>query len=828
MTEWPQQWPGAQRATSLQTAAEVARAIPPQGGWFEPLPENRRRALTDFLGSKLRARMAQGPETEQIAQQLERLARGQRVHATQPWLSENTSGQPLEAAQMSRPVGGVTGTVAGRWRREFRGTKAGSKILAHPEIKARTPHLHHLTQSQVGQPRPPSFRDSARTETEMRQMFIEHLEQVIEHNDCRLVMVTDDRAHELIGAIFAQLTPTDWEHKKARWCINLKRQNAPVKAVAPKAKFPTGTAKMKTGVTPGDLLAGIDVRSAYKTVPQDEETGKKMRYPVATRDWAEARKRKGRPDLATVTGARVITLKGTRHYLLQPTALQFGGTLSRPQFEQRLQMPLSEMRRDYGARLITQVDDIALLSRHGPTALHTDLLVLIANLNYFRFPCHLTGEKAAGLWPKATLVFDGAEWHPSSMRMFSPVSRDERHRQSLREHLQKQREGRPMTLRRMAAVVPEQRSHAQTHWPTPLLLVRPQRLLAEETMRLCKGSTGSRLWEQVTRPFGPTETAGLTELLKPREVGEFLREPTLTILDAEAGSSNWGFGGIVTNRRTGERRIVKQPFTPTEQERAHTALEQTGSAKVAMIAMEQFPMEKAPSTIRPARVLAPSDNQATVRNWNRPKSRPSMVMPTIPAQIMARERGAKVVSSYLPKEYFDITTKIDEHGRQKITAAGLQLGPQLARAHLEQLGQKGPIIDCTASRANCQPQAVAFISRYPTGLGSGALRRAGVLTYNLRGDPELRGLSLCLNPPIALIPTLLNKIEEERATVCMTVPEFRSTTANWPQQFKKLTVKAVTTAAKDVKWINLSTQPVCGVVPNWPVTTAKLCGQERK
>ena len=71
---------------------------------------------------------------------------------------------------------------------------------------------------------------------------------------------------------------------------------------------------------------------------------------------------------------------------------------------------LSELRRGHGARLTTQVGDVAPLSRRGPAALRADLLALTANLNHFRFPCHLAGEKAAGLWPKATLVLDGAEW----------------------------------------------------------------------------------------------------------------------------------------------------------------------------------------------------------------------------------------------------------------------------------------------------------------------------------------------------------------------------------------------------------------------------------
>ena len=506
------------------------------------------------------------------------------------------------------------------------------------------------------------------------------------------------------------------------------------------------------------------------------------------------------PALAKWMGkkTRWLVADGGKCVILHFKVAQLGGARSRDQLEARLRLPIAELRQRRRMRLAMQVDDALMSSRFGPTLACTDLCFLIGNLTYFKWIIHLKEAKAEQAWPASVRTFDGAVIRPHDLQLFTPPERDQRHRESLREFLEEQNP----TLQQGPSVVGEQRPNARAHEPTGMLLAAATARLSEETRRATGGNPDPKLWQQPMRRLTGVALEHLTRLLEPRSTGARARReggPAATVI---ADSSNYCVGYRVqfhVGPRAGQTIRGRIPFTHTEwRQRHHTHLEAIGLGLVLEMTMKYGELRG--DEIHYIWINSYQDNQAAVKNFNRPGGKVHMVNGTMKSKWMAMERYIQLPVQYGSKELMDDHTNVDYDGRPNYHDQGLGLPPSLVEASCRALQRPmgaHPAVDCCACRATRQPAAVAYIARYPDG---GALPQVGILSHNLRLSPELEGRWLCTHPPSILLPKLLAKIRGEEAEVILTVPLHAAKQGWWPS-FAELVTMYVTVWPETGEWV---------------------------
>lgn len=780
------------------------------------LKEERLEKLRELLSDGLKSKLSEDPELERVLAKLEEIAQGAPVVATRCWEEPTSNGPSLASVQEQTPTGGCTSRRIDRWRKSFT-TKRAQKIMAQPDGAAHATQHYNLKQEQIGPERAISFRDSLRSKEEMREALAAHLTTTIEIEEVRPVQRSDPRQGELFVNLFPQYKASDLEHREPRWCLNMKLANEPVKDASTRRKYPPGTHKLRPLLRAQDWTVNVDAVKGYKQRKQSEQTGRRQRHWVPTSEWNQACERAGRRDLRANPRHRTKWLAGEWHIALQPLTVQFGGTLSREQFEGALTLVITELRQTAGLRIVNQVDDMALSSAHGVTAIYTDMLVLFAVFHYYGWKLHLYGEKADQIWPRKTFIFDGTEWHPHTNQIYSPEKRDQRHREQLKRFLRGHIGGATYTLQQGYAIVNSQGSHRETHYPTAWLLCEAMQHLSRETARITQGNTDPTLWQRIMRRFPDQAIAALWWLSEPREVGNYMRSPEVPRIAVKSDSSPWGMGYQIRDD-SGVSVRGGLLFQERAAKLAHTVQEQEGNGLAVSLSLKLSSV--AGTTTKPAVLELGNDNTAALKQWIKPGAKPQMVKPAFGPMVQARQRNIVVKPQYLTKHFFDVVTRVDYDSRPPVTAADLQLNPEQVKKALSELGVAGPIIDGAASRVNAMPFAKAYISRYPE---PEALPQPDVLTYNLRTHPDLQGATVVINPPAILIPRVLNKVRDEEATVVLIAPHWHKT----PEWFP--TMSEMTRAWVQIpkpEWRNPTERPVQGETPNYPLITVLLCGKE--
>ena len=174
--------------------------------------------------------------------------------------------------------------------------------------------------------------------------------------------------------------------------------------------------------------------------------------------------------------------------------------------------------------------------------------------------------------------------------------------------------------------------------------------------------------------------------------------------------------------------------------------------------------------MRPRPMNLQSDNQAVVANGNRPKGKVRMVTPMLKARIKMVAAGLIPKVTYVPKEYMDIETRIDEFGRIQYTQDDLGLMQKVlmpALAALDPNWSSRNWIDALACRATHQPWCQEWIGRWPN---HDALPQPDFLSYNLLTHPDLNSKALFLHPPTPLIAKILQRIMDQPRDALMLVP----------------------------------------------------------
>ena len=833
--EWPKEWPGATRdgGHHLESLWD-GKPIPQPGELMQPIPEERLRKLRQFYDETLQARIQQCPELEAFDEKIIETLAGQAFRATKVWEEPTRSGPSLLETQEAEPVGGSTTRQIHRWREAFT-TKAAKHILRHDDGHAIIPAPYEMTQAEIGRPRPPSYRDSILSEEEMReQLILQCVKQMIERT-ARATNKTDDRAAEVIVKYFFQFKAGDTDHRKPRGCLNLEKANEPAKTVLKKTKKRSGSQASRDNTHPDDTASLADATSGYNQIQQARTSNKKQRFLIQLDVWEEAVQRvvKSHPDRAPpVTDKTRIYVAGQAPCVVaEPMVVQFGATHSAQIFTERLGLVLAELRQRAGVRIETQIDDIELKSRHGPQTTYLESLMMHCNLRYFGWKMHLSEEKADQIWPRSSWIFDGVFFRAQDLMVFSPEGRDQRHRQAALQFLKRAEESdQTLTLQDLASVEGQQGPHRATHWPTPYLLCPLSAFLAGQVRKLTKqfGPT-KEIWTKGIEPVPTDAIEALQRLAMTRQNGEYMRKEGPMMIECNADASGWAAGYQLTDHTSGRRIRGSVMMTDEQRSKHHTVQETEMTADVATLGIKHFnPIN--PHPFKPAVVGVGNDNTASVRNIDRPGSKPQMVLPTLELQCEARSRGLVPRATYKNKHFMDVETRIDYDSRPTQRYHDLGVLPEVIEKAAAELGapiRELPTIDGTACRATRQPAAGGYIARYPD---LHALPQADILTYDFGAHSQLEGKVLYLHPPELLLTKIVTKLRDEprRAPTLITTPWWPQKNSNWHTELQELSdgVKLLPHHNEIYTYPRGTDQQVDGGAPNWQLAMWNLPPRE--
>lgn len=725
------------------------------------LPQQYRLKLAHILDSYLRERLTQMPELQETHRQLELAAAGQTFTMNKWWSMRGPSDTPCLAEKWaSEPYGGCTNTVHHRWLEGFT-TKKARQLLRNQRGECHTPVAYHLTQEQVGRPRPAYISND-----EQLNSYLEAITEAIQNNSEVPLKQGEHHEHELI----VNYVINKVEGKKDRYCRNGKPSKGSVKELMEKRHTGTGSRQINDIHSQQDLVMGFDQRAAYH---QHLQT-----YPSSMRELQLIRQEHlvmvyNRLGLTMPTNLRKYTHQGTTCYLLRPKTLQFGNARSAELFLDRYGLILSELRQRARMRIPNQADDVVIMCKHGPAATLCEGAIFIATMAWYNNIVHLT--KKVTDWPMAVIEFDGTEVYPGLSTRFLPEKTHDRHTRDLQTVIDAYNSNKPVTLTALQSVAMQQQYDYHSHWPSALYLpeLKAHLSMAQAEIRETHRNPDT-IWSARTKAPSHSCRYNMQQLTLPRDQGEAMRPtgPSLGVLTAD--SSCFGTGLQLTlYHPNGDEQSVRHRFylTKAEREKWHTHQEAIGIAQAVVAVIHHHNIQ----TWKQYQVLVVNtDNKATVAAGNKPSKTLSMANPMRAAKQTARERGILLKFQYLPKASMD-RTYADFDGRRRNHNQQWGLQPQMFHRALKALNihltlqQQTEAFDLAACRNTTQFQR--YISRYAEPEAS---------AIDTLTAPWPTGVWKYIYPPLAIVPQVLHRIQTQHEPVIMVVPMTLKSPPWWP------------------------------------------------
>ena len=751
---------------------------------FDPLSETRRIKLREAL-PKLEEFTANDPTLQPCLDVLQAIARGESVQPTKPWLTRVGNAPSMAETVEKRTLGGCVSKepFLSRQRAAFT-SKRDQKLLNSHGGKAHCHQTRWLKQHEVPRPRPPPLR-GPKGPREHEPKVLEHIRTLVELELAGVVPHNDSARHTLICSVFPQFKPSDLLRENPRMCLNLKASNVPVKETAPKRKFPTGTSTMRKVMQKGDTAALLDATKGYHQVGLTKESAALQRFLVQFDLLNVVLASLGKNQIKKEDVLTMI-VDGVLCVVMEPWVVMFGSTLSRNQFEDRFQMALNFIRILGGIRIVTQVDDAAILSNQGPTATYADMILSVMTLTYFGWIIHLEDAKAKELWPRSLITFDGRLWRPEDLTFFSPKESDERHRVYLLALLAKCDKGLLPTFQEVSRVLGQIQSHCDTHDFSSFLKVRAQTEFNAELSRWTRSHPHQDPWEErMPRLLSSQARADLLTCSAPRETGRPFRAAGPIELVITADSSDFA-SGVLLEHKDGRKLQFKQTLPPQFKSAHHTPKELIGVALAAEAGIRHFDVKaSAPTAIA---IEIRNDNTAAVKNLRRPGGKASMVLPQLPLIVEAATRGIMITASHQGKDFMDNLSQCDSMGRTLYKGSDLGVLPSLMRQAILRLDpdQSHQYIDCFSTLEVKQTWCKRFISRFP----HPEAWATDALAQDFQQRKFLNAHLYCF-PPERMIHRLLQQLKDQKTSAVVVVPYFQRR-PQWWQMFLNLAVKVTT------------------------------------
>jgi hypothetical protein len=684
--------------------------IPQSGETMPPLTGQPLIQATNYL-KELKLWTKEEPTLQPAVEQFESMISGNKFVANEFWNMPSRNQQSMADDQASRKLGGCLGKSIYHERRKklFSNSAKGRKLNTHSEVEIR--QAYQLKQEDMRTPYPPKLKGVSGPH-HFRQQVIETIVTYSKEEIVLYIPAAEDKSAYQLSPSIMVTKSEDQQQKNGRLCIDLKQANEPAKRVFAQPSFPKATQNACSMLSTLDLCSLVDAKKGYNQLALAKESAKLQSFTVQRDLYDEAMTQLQRP-LSNPATHWILTVQGKEVVAMMPTCLQFGSAPSRALFEREFQQPLRHLRTSYGLRAASQVDDLLILENQGPAASFLRIAMIVSIYHFTGWQLHLSGKKAQGLWPAAFADFNGSRFVPELMHHFIPPPRARMVQKATQELSQELRNGKTVDNRQIAVVIGQNRA-CHAHWPTPLWLAELQEALSKSLAAAGKISTTSDPYDSIFKGFTARQMRHLKACAQYKDLGSPVRSHGPPRLTATADASEHSFGGEATDHDTNETFTISAPLLRKEQEQWHTHKEGIAVYQLAQTAIEHFQIKE--PIMRPRPMNLQSDNQAVVANGNRPKGKVRMVTPMLKARIKMVAAGLIPKVTYVPKEYMDIETRIDEFGRIQYTQDDLGLMQRVLMPALVALDPNWSSrnwIDALACRATHQPWCQEWIGRWP-------------------------------------------------------------------------------------------------------------------
>lgn len=519
-----------------------------------------------------------------------------------------------------------------------------------------------------------------------------------------------------------------------------------------------------------DLMTGTDQPRAYKQYEVTPSTAWRQLICIEMGLLTEACKEAG---VHIPQSIRIQVCGGQRCAIMRARVMQFGDPLSAEMFVRHNRLMLAELRH-LGIRIADQMDDDVLLNRLGPASTIADFMIKLDTFDYYGTVCH-TNQKIED-WPTKTLEFDGSVVVPEINRRFVPPDKDLRHGLEITVLLDRFRRGEKVTLRQLASVVMMQSSTVNQCYYVRFLLVRPKAYLSRETKRCnAKVKEGS---DPYALPVQKPDKATITDfriLAEPKEVGQYMKEPTEVLGEVWIDTSSWATGMRFQklDPQTGQIQYShRHQFFLTRQERQenHTVQENIGVVTGLRAVLKHYNLRAPKGKLQVLRYG--SDNTATVAAANRSSVNLSMSIPMAGVMIAARERGIVIMSTYISKERMD-RTYCDYDGRKRSHNQQWMLNSEVLQEAVTLLGIRAPRaawLDMMACRATRQCRRYYSRTAEPESAGVDVMRQPWKLAH--------KPILYCY-PPAQMAGKIVQRLREEKTEMVLVIPLIAATEPYW-------------------------------------------------
>ena len=787
------------------------------------------RKMMDPNAGYLERRLAQVPELYWIRKSLHDIIEAENTQTSytmnKPWLTTIPgTNKNLAEVIATTKIGGSMCNNPARLRKEFSSGKAKA-LLKEKNCGAKPPgNPPTVTQRQVGKPRGPSFRDDVLSEDEMKKHWLDYYKTCLKQSFTIPLTKEQGKLNFVIAPVFMAWQPNDPLHLKSRPVMNHTGVNTVLQETMPKFKATGGSTQARKMAQRGDMVFAVDFIKGYSQVAVTFQTALQQCEAVPLDLFLTAYEAvfNKKPDMSNI---HLVKIQRKEHVIFPKLVLAQGNCYAMHLFMQRTALIANDMSQKAGMRVVSQVDDLSIWTKGGPTASYVDLLVTIATTFYFGGLLHLTDEKADQLWPAVAVVFDGTLMCTTMFAVFVPLETATRHALDLKNVIQKFKEKIPVSLREFAKVTMQQQYHTTRNYPTAYQLPRLKEWLGAEHRRLCPTHGTLKCWDQPTRMPPPDTLSMMEKLTTIKEVGANMRKVGPTLFTITVDASDYAAGFEVYNHQTGKMlkgNIQMTAATLNDNANHHTHKELTTLIDVAHATVEKEDARMPGGEL--GRIHLRNDNISGVSNVNKPGKHSRMVDPQINFVKALYERNLFVTGSYISKYYMDVISTIDYDGRKDLHNGEFQLHPEALKKVLKRLNMT---IDFDLFATRSTKQTENYASRYHEKLEDGAVL-TNALIHDWASHPALKEKSLYAFPPPSLAEAAVEKLTEHPINLLLILPLWVEAKTYWePLQGMIYSYVVIPPS------INLYKHPhgkpiPRSKIPSWPLIALRFCASASK
>ena len=278
----------------------------------------------------------------------------------------------------------------------------------------------------------PSFRDDVLSKDEMKKHWLDCHKTCLKQGFTMPLTKEQGKLNFVVAPVFMAWQPNDPLHLKSRPVMNHTGVNTVLQEAMPKFKATGGSTQARKMAQRGDVVFAVDFIKGCSQVAVTFKTALRQceAVPLDLLSTSHEAVFNAKPEM---TNVHLVKIQGKDHAIFPKSVPAQGNCCAMHLFMQRTALVANDASQKAGMRVVSQVDDLSIWTKGGPTASCVDLPVTMATTFCFGGSLHLTDEKADQLWPAVAAVFDGTLMCTTMFAVFVPLETATRHALDLKK-----------------------------------------------------------------------------------------------------------------------------------------------------------------------------------------------------------------------------------------------------------------------------------------------------------------------------------------------------------------------------------------------------------